>query len=477
MLYFGSADTAPTGRKTFVLWRPPIVGEWYSPPSPKEGAGAAGKTPKGWGRTRRGFFDCNGRGKKAGARTRSEASFLSGGISQGAAEVGDEDGADGGVADSGVVGRISSGKGKGKGKGKGGQKMPIAVGSRRGGRLRTPKTSSNGEDKRGEKGGNVSMPTTSEMEAKATKEEGRGLSASVAAAAAERGRKDCGSSSPAQLSRLQPGIQAGCSPSAGKTSTVVGGDNNNFDGVGAAADVVSEMGTVSRASTTLKTTGDAARAGGAPVISTPRLQRWRKGPTDNHYNREYIKLMGAELPRPLRRAAREGADGDSVGCSSSFHGGAPAEAREPAVVGESPTGDVAAVTLQAVGVGGGYVATSAAAAASLEGSIMDDAAEATALAQAGDPNSTGERMRVEPAMSGVSEGKVSGSGGGGGDGVEDGPRWEDGKRRSPICETANVLTALVKQRVRTLAFCRTRKLTELTLRYGRQVCLEGLYVP
>ncbi|CAN0214514.1 unnamed protein product, partial [Hapterophycus canaliculatus] len=46
--------------------------------------------------------------------------------------------------------------------------------------------------------------------------------------------------------------------------------------------------------------------------------------------------------------------------------------------------------------------------------------------------------------------------------------WEDGRRRSPICETAQILTALVKQRVKTLAFCRTRKLTELTLRYGHQ---------
>lgn len=66
--------------------------------------------------------------------------------------------------------------------------------------------------------------------------------------------------------------------------------------------------------------------------------------------------------------------------------------------------------------------------------------------------------------SGNGKGGVAGEGEG-----EGGGEWEDGRRRSPICETAQILTALVKQRVKTLAFCRTRKLTELTLRYGHQV--------
>ncbi|KAG5192905.1 P-loop containing nucleoside triphosphate hydrolase protein, partial [Tribonema minus] len=44
------------------------------------------------------------------------------------------------------------------------------------------------------------------------------------------------------------------------------------------------------------------------------------------------------------------------------------------------------------------------------------------------------------------------------------------RRRSSIVETARVLSALVKQHVRTLAFCRTRKLTELVLKY----CTEDL---
>ncbi|CAM9143408.1 unnamed protein product [Choristocarpus tenellus] len=52
---------------------------------------------------------------------------------------------------------------------------------------------------------------------------------------------------------------------------------------------------------------------------------------------------------------------------------------------------------------------------------------------------------------------------------KDVPCWEE-KRRSPIVETAQVLAAVVKQRVRTIAFCRTRKLTELALRY----CLQDL---
>jgi len=42
------------------------------------------------------------------------------------------------------------------------------------------------------------------------------------------------------------------------------------------------------------------------------------------------------------------------------------------------------------------------------------------------------------------------------------------KPRSAIVETAMVFTALIKQRVRTLAFCRVRKLVELVLRYSLQ---------
>lgn len=512
MLYFGNADTAPMGRKTFVLWRPPIVAEWCSPPFPEALAGAAGGKPGGWRRTRRGFFDNSGRGKKRGARTSCEASSLSRGVTQGAAQGSERDGTDGGATDGDALGRIPAGKGKGKGRGKGrgGQQMSIAVGSRRGVRLRTPITSMN-EEEEGEREGEVSMPSPSEMEAKVAKEDQKGMTASVAAAA-EGGRKDCGSSSSVQPSCRQRGRKAGCSPSGEKISPVVSGGSTDVDGVATGRDVVSGMGTVSCASKSLKVV---ARTDGESIIYEPRLEGWRNGPTDNYYNREYMKLMGAELRRPLRSAAGERADGDSVRYSRSFHVGAPAKVGGPAVVGESatrdasseacgtplppptaagetpvrverqqqrgdvrrgmpplpspPSGQVTTVTLQSVGNGGGCVTASAAAATFLKGSMVDDATEVTVLAQPKDPTRTGERTHVEPAMSRVLEGKDREGDGSSNDAVEDGPGWEDGKRRSPICETADILTALVKQHVRTLAFCRTRKLTELTLRYGRQV--------
>lgn len=94
---------------------------------------------------------------------------------------------------------------------------------------------------------------------------------------------------------------------------------------------------------------------------------------------------------------------------------------------------------------------------------------------AGDGNGGGERdgherggasASARAAKQGDAAAGSKGEGEGGGEG---GGEWEDGRRRSPICETAQILAALVKQRVKTLAFCRTRKLTELTLRYGHQV--------
>jgi hypothetical protein len=45
---------------------------------------------------------------------------------------------------------------------------------------------------------------------------------------------------------------------------------------------------------------------------------------------------------------------------------------------------------------------------------------------------------------------------------------DEQRRRSSIVETARVFAALVKQHVRTLAFCRTRKLTELVLKYSSE---------
>ena len=47
-LYYGSTDTAPTGRKTFVLWQPPIVAEWFTVPPPPRPA-AKKKHGTGWG--------------------------------------------------------------------------------------------------------------------------------------------------------------------------------------------------------------------------------------------------------------------------------------------------------------------------------------------------------------------------------------------------------------------------------------------
>jgi len=42
------------------------------------------------------------------------------------------------------------------------------------------------------------------------------------------------------------------------------------------------------------------------------------------------------------------------------------------------------------------------------------------------------------------------------------------RRRSAIVETAMLFTALIKQRIRTLAFCKVRKLVEMVLRYSLQ---------
>ncbi|CAM9165634.1 unnamed protein product [Ectocarpus sp. 6 AP-2014] len=83
----------------------------------------------------------------------------------------------------------------------------------------------------------------------------------------------------------------------------------------------------------------------------------------------------------------------------------------------------------------------------------------------GDAGTPGSRKRTPGSGAAGGEGEEEGEGGGEGGGRGE---WADGRRRSPICETAQILAALVKQRVKTLAFCRTRKLTELTLRYGHQ---------
>ncbi|CAM9206801.1 unnamed protein product, partial [Laminaria digitata] len=103
-------------------------------------------------------------------------------------------------------------------------------------------------------------------------------------------------------------------------------------------------------------------------------------------------------------------------------------------------------------------------AVALEKASMKGFTEVATLAEAGaGDGAVGGVTATGPTKEGGSAGGEDLEGQG-----EDEPGWEDGRRRSPICETAQILAALVKQRVRTLAFCRTRKLTELTLRYGLQ---------
>lgn len=110
------------------------------------------------------------------------------------------------------------------------------------------------------------------------------------------------------------------------------------------------------------------------------------------------------------------------------------------------------------------------------GQNSNESGEAAASAPAAEQGAVVAESKGQGGGEGKGKRKGNGNGNGNGKGEgegegegEDGGEWEDGRRRSPICETAQILAALVKQRVKTLAFCRTRKLTELTLRYGHQV--------
>lgn len=265
---------------------------------------------------------------------------------------------------------------------------------------------------------------------------------------------------------------------------------------------------------------------GCSPIPLPRLEGWRRGPTDNYYDREYRKLMGAPLPRPVEqlaspsavlaaetastpqksissgtspakgtRGSRQlddagetqqltscdaGSNGDSISprkvatgnAISSQHPG-PCETNgeeqqderqsdqgmpgdklpDTGVVSSGRSCPVPASTVQCSTADGESVDVVNA------GPIGVEHTEALALADA-----DGGTALASAAVATAGATKVGGDGRGA---KESG--WEDGRRRSPICETSQILAALVKQRVKTLAFCRTRKLTELTLRYGRLV--------
>lgn len=238
------------------------------------------------------------------------------------------------------------------------------------------------------------------------------------------------------------------------------------------------------------------------------MEGWRKGPTDNFYNKEYIKLMGAELQRPSsgEAASAELANTANESTSSTarlrkrthrveaFKGlhahdgnGEPrGEAGDPTEnisektvkMARSPKGATRSndtiMTLESVVVGASsgngpdvQPAGHTSNAAGLDIG-MDDVLEAVALAAA-------ENNGAEGISAPTTVGKDCVPEEGGVEEQEKTSEWEDGRRRSPICETAQIMAALVKQRVKTLAFCHTRKLTELTLRYGHQVFFALLY--
>lgn len=226
------------------------------------------------------------------------------------------------------------------------------------------------------------------------------------------------------------------------------------------------------------------------VSSLSGIEAWRTGPMDNFYNREYMKLMGVELPgrgsvppAVLPDSVAEGVG--QIACVKAIEKGS-SDPMKASLTSTSccsdKVGDGPLVALEGMvqSWGGGKgrggrlnvlerrrpVATRSLAVS--ESGLSEEAVEAAALEGVG-------MSRADAAV--AADGKIMNEGldGDGRDedlglgGQEAGAEWEDGRRRSPICETAQILAALVKQRVRTLAFCHTRKLTELTLRYGRQV--------
>lgn len=341
-LYLGSVDTAPSSRKTFVLWRPPIVAEWFTPSS--EGAKKAAVSARG-----------------AGGRV-GPAAAATGGGQEGEGEQAVSDAASRSRGGEGGGGRWRGGRGRGGGRG--------------------------GSSGSGSAGG-----------------------------------------------------------------------------------------------------------GGAEAPSLSGLDGWRKGPSDNFYNKEYLKLMGAALPRPSSQPsssssspsvrgtgasasgvpAKEGGvedsgDEESNGgdCGGGGRGAATGKAAVAAAAKERTRGTKKRGRGEQRAGAAGEASTESA--ALLEAGIVGDTAAVAAVVgdssnggSGGDAGTPGSKRRTPGSEAAGGEGEGGGEGGGGAE-------WEDGRRRSPICETAQILAALVKQRVKTLAFCRTRKLTELTLRYGHQVC-------
>lgn len=391
-LYFGSTDTAPTGRKTVVLWRPPIVAEWYKPPE-----AASGKTSSAAALRR---------GRSGGATTAA--------------------------------------------------------------RVATASPTSAARPRRGRKGAaHAVSPATADPLDEA--------SAVASTATGERPKPDASTSATA---------------------------------------------------TTEGRAGDGGAGGRclSGITSLRGLDAWRKGPTDNFYNKEYMKLMGAELPGRLSGKAAVSPEGGAVNAKTprraapmassavketseagAEDGGTGSTRHRPVDSGDLPRlglGDdgtggnserapaTARVTkratrgsgspgasVESVGVGarGGYVedlqtealnSNPVALEAGMKG-VVGVAALEGAEARGGACVATAAEPTKEDGLAGEGEGERQ---------EKDEPGWEDGRRRSPICETAQILAGLVKQRIRTLAFCGTRKLTELTLRYGLQVLRHPLGV-
>eukprot|EP00752_Nemacystus_decipiens_P007203 g6448.t1 len=399
-LYYGSADTAPTGRKTFVLWRPPIVADWFTEPLPTSAAAKNIKIPTGDG---------------------------------------DREG--------GTTAGVEGGDGETK-------RGPGSARSRRGGRGR-------GSRGRGGRGGGTGRAQSSAS---------RGSLSLGDMETWRKGptdnfynkeyRKLMGAELPRPSGTASP-PSSSCSSSVGKTLAV---------GSSGAA-------TSTSPSPSPKQAMDVA---GTPVGDST---------VDGDGHSTSVAAAATPSSSSLSPAART-PEQSATRNSTAGKGAAPAEgvAAEPAP-SSTTEGDSDAL----VAKGGGGRGFSREAAALLEAGIVGAATALTyadgsktagngSSTDSGEPNgntsdeaAASARAAKEGAVvagfggSGKGKGKGKGEGEGGGNGEgEDGDEWEDCRRRSPICETAEILAALVKQRVKTLAFCRTRKLTELTLRYGHQ---------
>lgn len=228
------------------------------------------------------------------------------------------------------------------------------------------------------------------------------------------------------------------------------------------------------------------------VASLRGIEAWRTGPTDNFYNREYMKLMGAELPRRGSDSMAEGVGQVACVKANRKAAGGSCDPKKgsstslPTSCCSDEVGGGALITLEEVvqSWGGGKGRRGAlnvgercrpGATQSLavsESGLSEEAVETAALVGVGMSRAAATVAAGGKISAAVASEGLDGDGRAvtlGLAGQEAGAEWKDGRRRSPICETAQILAALVKQRVRTLAFCHTRKLTELTLRYGRQV--------